>query len=167
MNIPVADITIPARKRPLNPAKVEQLVESIQEIGLLNPITLTPDYVLISGLHRLEAVRQLGHRAIAAEIRTLNVLQQELAEIDENLMRGELSTLERGEQYARRKEIYESLHPETKAGAAQGEGKRNQLAEIISASPPAVAKAAARSRCFRMVPFSVDGSTEVISSSVP
>jgi hypothetical protein len=31
----------------------------------------------------------------------------------------------------------------------------------------AVAKAAARSRCFRMVPFSVDGSTEVISSSVP
>jgi ParB family chromosome partitioning protein len=43
----------------------------------------------------------------------------ELAEIDENLIREELTVLERGEQLARRKEIYEALHPEARTGAGR------------------------------------------------
>ena len=53
---------------------------------------------------------------IAATVLPLDGLKAELAEIDENLVRNELHFTERGEHFARRKKIYEALHPETKAG---------------------------------------------------
>ena len=43
--------------------------------------------------------------------------ERELWEIDENLCRAELSELERGEHLARRKTLYEAMHPQTKRGA--------------------------------------------------
>ena len=49
-------------------------------------------------------------------------LQAELAEIEENIVRPNLSRQELGEQFLHRKEIYEMLHPETKTGAAQAAG---------------------------------------------
>jgi N6-adenosine-specific RNA methylase IME4 len=113
----------PGRMRKLRPEVVDQLVESIRVQGLLHPIILKPrsetgiGYILIAGWHRLEAVRKLGHEAIRAEIRTgLNADAALLAEIDENLMRAELSPAEESLHIGRRKALYERLHPETKHG---------------------------------------------------
>lgn len=47
---------------------------------------------------------------------SLEGLQAELAEIDENFVRTDLSAIEYGDLLLRRKEIYEALHPETKHG---------------------------------------------------
>lgn len=47
------------------------------------------------------------------------MLRVETAMIDENLCRAELSTAERSAQTARRKAIYEDLHPETRHGENQ------------------------------------------------
>lgn len=117
----IADIEVPAnRKRSLKEKTVVFLMDSIQKIGLLNAVTISRGCVLISGLHRLEACKRLGWTEIDARFVDMDELQQELAEIDENLVRNELTVLERSEHLARRKEIYEAVHPRTRHGGAAG-----------------------------------------------
>ena len=68
-SIAIADIYVPqARRTTLDPAKVDALAASILETGLQNPILVRPDgvrFVLVEGLHRLEACRALGETTIA------------------------------------------------------------------------------------------------------
>jgi hypothetical protein len=110
------------------PDVVDELAESIAAQGLLHPITLSKcasdgAHVLVAGRHRLEAVRKLGRETIAAVVLVgLDADQAQLAEIDENLIHAVLTPAERSAHQVKRKEIYERLHPETKAGAAQAKG---------------------------------------------
>ena len=64
----IAEIYVPVkRKKTLDPAKVEQIAESIIEVGQTTPIRLRADknrFVLLEGLHRLEALRALGEDSI-------------------------------------------------------------------------------------------------------
>ena len=45
-------------------------MESIERIGLLQPITITPEGVLVCGWRRLEAVRRLGWRSMKVWVRS-------------------------------------------------------------------------------------------------
>lgn len=123
------------RLRSLRQSVVDELAESIRMQGLLHPIVLRPQprknagYILVAGWHRLEAVRKLGHEAIRAEIR--EGLNAELVEIDENLIRADLTLMERDLHVARRKVLYEELHPETRKGAA-GRGERSRKLRHLS-----------------------------------
>ena len=67
-DLAIADIYVPAkRRRTLKQATVEALAESIMEDGLKVPILVRADgprYVLVEGLHRLEACRALGEEVI-------------------------------------------------------------------------------------------------------
>lgn len=119
MKIHVDEIQIKEGRRELDADHVRELADSIRELGLLNPITVDKEHTLIAGLHRLEAVKSLGWPEVECTVSSLEGLQAELAEIDENFVRNDLSALEYGEMLLRRKEIYEMLHPETKAGVAQ------------------------------------------------
>lgn len=115
IKVPIDSIKISQDRRKTNPEKVAELAESIKEIGLLNPITISDNYDLIAGLYRLEAYKLLGCAEIEANIVSLDGLLAELAEIDENLMREELHYIDRGNRLKRRQEIYEKLYPGTKA----------------------------------------------------
>ena len=87
MQVTIKQIKIGDRKRSLKTESVNQLAESIKEIGLLNPITITQDKRLISGMHRLEAVKLLGWTTIDCNVLHYNdALHEELIEIDENLI---------------------------------------------------------------------------------
>ena len=114
MRTDIETIKVPdERLRELKPGGVDRLVESMSQIGQLQPITILPDGTLISGLHRYEAAKRLGWKLIAVSVLDLDDAHAQLAEIDENLIREDLTALERAEHLARRKEIYEALHPET------------------------------------------------------
>lgn len=67
---PIAEIYVPAkRKKTLDPAKVQEIAESMIETGQTTPIRLRQDkgrYVLVEGLHRLEALRALGEDSVMA-----------------------------------------------------------------------------------------------------
>ena len=113
MLININDIKINPGRREAAPEAVQRLSESIAEVGMMNPITVTGDHTLIAGLHRLEAARKLGWTEVECRISDMDALHTELAEIDENVIRTGLSDLELSELLARRKKIYETLHPAT------------------------------------------------------
>lgn len=59
------------RAKPVDTAKVEELALDIADKGLLDPILVRADkdrHVLVSGRHRLEALRSLGETEIACNI---------------------------------------------------------------------------------------------------
>ena len=131
MKIKISDIKINPGRRNAEPKAIKELSKSIVAVGLMNPITVTQDNTLIAGLHRLEAAKLLGWTEIECNRIGMNSLQAELAEIDENIVRTSLSRQELGEQFLRRKEIYEMLHPETKAGAAQAAGMNRAIGNNV------------------------------------
>jgi hypothetical protein len=118
MKYRISDIAVGDRKRELG--DISQLAQSIQELGLINPITILSDGTLVAGRHRLAACESLEWEEIDVSIAQLDQLHAELAEIDENLVRSELNWTDRDKQFRRRKEIYEVLHPETRQGAKGG-----------------------------------------------
>ncbi len=65
---PIARIYVPAKRaRTLESAKVEELAESMLEEGQKVPIRVREDgdrFVLVEGLHRLEALKALGEETV-------------------------------------------------------------------------------------------------------
>lgn len=116
--IPIDRIEVGTHRRPLR--GVKELAASIEEVGLLNPITVRMDgpcnYRLVAGYHRLEACKAIGWLEIDATIVDLNDLEAELAEIDENLVRQDLTVPQRIAEGLRRKDVWEAIYPETKRG---------------------------------------------------
>jgi len=109
MELKISDVIVGNRKRKLNESKVQSLAESFSSIGQLQPITVSEGdygtYRLIAGLHRLEAAKAIGWEKIQAAVFEGGEIETELAEIDENLMRNDLTVLEQGEHLARRQEL--------------------------------------------------------------
>ena len=68
--VPIQSIYVPGKRaRTLDPDKVLALAEDMLENGQTTPIRIRPDgerYVLIEGLHRLEALRALGEATVLA-----------------------------------------------------------------------------------------------------
>ena len=84
----IQEIPIRSIRRPLfrqnDPAKVAALMESIQEIGLQEPIDVLEvegEYYGFSGCHRYEACTRLGHETIRCNVRRApkSVLKAHLA----------------------------------------------------------------------------------------
>jgi ParB family chromosome partitioning protein len=73
---------------------VEELVNSIERQGLLQPILVRPiasqEYEIVFGVHRVEAYQRLGRETIPAIIRSLSDEASFLARVGENLTRNVL-----------------------------------------------------------------------------
>ena len=134
----LSEITIPPGRRALR--GVAELAASIAgPAGLLHPIAITPDKTLISGLHRIKACESLGWKEIPAIMLDLDEVDRQLAEIDENICRNELTALESAEALAKRKQLYLAKHPETARGVAGAIAKHSATAESAIAAVPSFA----------------------------
>ena len=64
----IAHIYVPAKRRStLDPDKAREIAESMLQVGQQTPILVRRDgerFVLVEGLHRLEACKQLGEETI-------------------------------------------------------------------------------------------------------
>ena len=135
ITIPFEDIEIGRRLRQLRESTVTELMGSIRAVGLLNPVSVTRDgrkFRLLAGAHRLEAVKRLNYARVQAIV--IDTIKNaghaaELAEIDENLIRADLSPAEIAMHVTARKLLYEKLHPETKAGGVR-RGSKAQIGPL-------------------------------------
>ncbi|MDO5704067.1 MAG: ParB N-terminal domain-containing protein [Paracoccus sp. (in: a-proteobacteria)] len=140
-SLPIAEIAQFARLRPVSPAGVATIVASIREIGqIASPVVVRQrprkggghDYVLLDGAHRLSAATELGWTEVPVRVFECNDEQARLLEIDGNLAGAELNPLDTAVFLARRKEAYERLHPETRAGFAGAFAKHKLANDIVS-----------------------------------
>ena len=84
-------------RRRWDPESLEELAQSIREMGILQPIVVVPDedsYTIIVGERRWRAAKKIGLQAIPVIIRNLTEAQQYEAMLIENLQREDLNPLE-------------------------------------------------------------------------
>ncbi len=91
---------------------VTELEKSIQTLGLIAPLVISPDNVILAGARRYQALLNLGHTEAPVMVIDRNPLEKELVSIDENLVRKDLSKIEIESHLRRAKEIYQKLNPE-------------------------------------------------------
>lgn len=136
LQLPLELIEVGERLRPVDPDYVALIADSMRDRGQDTPIRVTladkdGRHRLIAGAHRLAAARELGWPKIDAIAFEGSELQAELLEIDENLIRRELSELDRAVFLARRKEVYEALYPHTRHGGDRRSDQVNENANLI------------------------------------
>ena len=149
--IPIESLVIAKNRRKINPDVVNELIESIRDNGMLHNIIVTkvpddaaqqmPMHCLVAGHHRVLACKALGMTEIDAKIIDVSTSQQRVAELHENMIRAEITHLERAEWTAELKDIHEAMFPETRNNMAQGLGKMRSSSELnavsaLSSKPP-------------------------------
>lgn len=108
VHIPIDQIRHRADARPRSDDALTSLAESIEAVGLINPIRVRrrgDHYEVTTGSHRLQAVDLLGWATIACVVVDDDDVQAELAMIAENLHRAELNADQRRQQLRRYAEL--------------------------------------------------------------
>jgi ParB family transcriptional regulator, chromosome partitioning protein len=87
---------------------LDELCASIQAVGLLQPITITPDGVLVCGARRLAAVKRLGWQTVKVWVTSTvsSRLAEILAEQHENTVRKPFTPSEAAALYTELKQLY-------------------------------------------------------------
>lgn len=159
LELPVNLIYEEDRLRPVDPAHVEQLIESIDRRGLDTPIVVREAdadgrHKLLAGSHRLAAVRKLAWPTVPAFVRAADDAEARLIEIEENLVRHDLTELDRAIFLAQWKALYTELRGARPPGRPRkGQGANSPqyvlpfgkaVAERLRMHPRNVNKAVAR-----------------------
>ena len=90
---------------------VSELEKSIATLGLIAPLVISSDNVILAGARRFQALSNLGFIEVPVMVIDKGELEKELISIDENLVRKDLSKIEIESHLRRAKEIYQGLNP--------------------------------------------------------
>jgi ParB family chromosome partitioning protein len=112
---------------------VTDLEKSISTVGLIAPLVISTDNIILAGARRYQALLNLGYTEAAVVIIDKGELEKELISIDENLVRKDLSKVEIEGHLRRAKEIYEALNPNEEVAVVEEvmEGGKKARKEIL------------------------------------
>lgn len=136
----VDEIEVGDRLRPVSEAEVRALIEVIAEFGHTTSVLVRrkkTGFVLVDGMHRLEATRRSGLTHIPARVYTMTDLDQRELEATQNLTGG-MTPLEDAVFLAAWRKIYWEKHPAEKPGVAGALAKHglqrnsNSFAETVA-----------------------------------
>jgi ParB family chromosome partitioning protein len=107
----------PNPRQPRTKFEVEELVKSVREHGIIQPLIVAPSeaagrYELIAGGRRLEAARRAGLERVPVIVRQASDQQRLELALIENVQRADLNPLELAEAYRQLAEEFELSHEE-------------------------------------------------------
>jgi len=128
--IPLSEITIHREDRQRRVLDdLPSLADSIARLGLINPITIDHNGVLVAGERRLEACRSLGWTHIPARFfEDLSETDRILIELEENIKRKDISWQEHTAAIAKYHELRKAENPDwsdTSTAQAIGMSRQN------------------------------------------
>lgn len=106
LRIPVGEIRAGGNqpRRTFSPDELRDLVESVREKGILQPVIVRPTpggYELVAGERRLRAAQAAGVEAIPAIVKRMTDRESLEAAVVENVQRADLNAIELAEAYHR------------------------------------------------------------------
>ena len=116
---------------------VTELEKSIKTIGLIAPLVISPDNVILAGARRYQAMLNLGFTETPVMVADLSALESELVSIDENLVRKDLTKIEIEGHLRRAKEIYQALNPHEDSAPIVTKNADDESIEIVKEVLPA------------------------------
>lgn len=92
---------------------IEELADSIHRNGLIHPIVVTPEHVLVAGERRYTAMKSLGWTATPVQFTTdLSELELGIIELEENIKRDNISWQDEAAAVAKFHELRKQQNPE-------------------------------------------------------
>ncbi|GAA1451776.1 hypothetical protein GCM10009641_86720 [Mycobacterium cookii] len=139
-----------------NPGDLTKLTESLTRVGLLQPVTITPDGYLICGYRRLAAAKELGWQTLRVWVRSgiSDELTRLLAERDENITHQPLTPDEAAKLYHELLDLVREDARRRQAATqygAKSDQSAGQHGHAESASPGPGSLGSARRRAAEMV----------------
>lgn len=130
-SFPISSITVAPDRQRKELTGIPDLAESIKNLGLIHPIVVTPDGVLVAGERRLRAHELLGLTHISVQLTTeLPREELEAIELEENVKRKALNWKEEVQAVARLHELKTSSDPDW---------TQLSTAKLLSTSPATIA----------------------------
>jgi len=112
-SFPISSITISPERQRKELTGIEELANSIKSVGLIHPIVLTPEGILVAGERRLRAHQHLGLTHVLVQFTTeLPREELEAIELEENVKRKALSWKEEVAAVARLHALKQGQDPE-------------------------------------------------------
>lgn len=110
-SIPISSVIVNRAERQRREFAFDDLIESIGRIGLINPIVVDKDCVLVAGERRLSACKALGWTSIPAQFTSdLSPIELRTIELEENTKRKDLSWQEQALATAELHKLKEQLN---------------------------------------------------------
>ncbi len=150
------DSIIVGERHRRHPGDLTKLTESLTRVGLLQPVTITPDGYLICGYRRLAAAKELGWQTLRVWVRSgiSDELTRLLAERDENITHQPLTPDEAAKLYQELLDLVKEDARRRQAATqygAKSDQPAGQRGHAESASPGPRALGSARRRAAEMV----------------